>query len=411
MRVLWFEVSTPSRYAGDGFVLAAWQDSLERIAKTCPELELAIAFESADQNAVAKSIDGVTYYPLCMRYSSSELHRAKKTWSVNAEKLVPEMQKVINAFNPDLIHIFGTEWPFGLIAEHTSIPVVIHIQGAIVPYRNAAYPPGFSSSDDTFKSFRPKRIKDALRAQSKMKTWEEQERRIWKAVSHYMGRTAWDEHLSFMMNPQRSYYHVEEALRIDFLTDNVVWHRRDDGKCRLVTTGCSTFWKGPDMMLKTAKVLTDFGFDFEWLVAGSIPADLQALVEKKAKTTFAANGVRFLGFTQPSDLKTLLCESSMYVHTAYIENSPNSICEAQCLGVPVVSTNVGGISTLVADGEEGLLVPANDPWQMAYCIMRLYGDKALCEKMSETSRKKALERHSDERIREQLMNTYKMILN
>ena len=410
MRVLWFEVSTPSRYSGSDFVLAGWQDSLERIARTCSDIELAVAFESADQNAVVKNIDGVTYYPLCMHYSSSELHRAKKTWSVNAEKLIPEMLKVIKTFNPDLIHIFGTEWPFGLIAEHISIPVVIHIQGAIVPYRNAAYPPGFSSLDDTFKSFRPKRIKDALRAQSKMKTWEEQECRIWKAVSHYMGRTAWDKQLSFMMNPQRSYYHVEEALRPDFLAETAVWNRKEEGKCRLVTTGCSTFWKGPDMMLKTAKVLTDFGFDFEWFVAGNIPADLQALVEKKTNTTFAANGIRFLGFTQPSDLKSLLCESSMYVHTAYIENSPNSICEAQCLGVPVVSTNVGGISTLVTDGEDGLLVPANDPWQMAYNIIKLYRDLPLSEKFSASARQKALKRHADENIRKQLLDAYTKII-
>lgn len=410
MKVLWFEVSTPSRYTESGMVLAGWQDALERIVRTCPDIELAVAFESNDKNAEIKKVDGVTYYPLCLQYTSSEHHKAKETWSVNAEKLMPAMQQVINSFSPDLIHIFGTEWPFGLIAEQTSVPVVIHIQGAIVPYSNASYPPGYSSFDNTFKSLKPGRIKDALRAQKKMDSWVQQERRIWKAVSLYMGRTTWDEQLSFMMNPQRNYYHVDEALRADFLKGDASWRAQDDGKCRLISTGCSTFWKGPDMMLKTAKVLTEFGFNFEWNVAGNMPADLLQLVEKKEKTTFAANGIHFMGFTQPADLKEKLCASSMYVHTAYIENSPNSICEAQCLGVPVVSTNVGGISTLVANGEDGLLVPANDPWQMAYNIIKLYGDKELSKKFSEAARQKALKRHADENIRQQILETYSKIL-
>lgn len=410
MKVLWFEVTAPSRYSGSGMVLGGWQDSLERIVRTCPNVELAVAFESNDKDAAVKVVEGVTYYPICLQYSSSERHQLKKSWTVNAEKLMPAMQQVIAAFQPDLIHIFGTEWPFGLIAEQTAIPVVIHIQGAIVPYSNAAYPPGYSTFDDTFKSLKPKRIKDALRAQDKMQTWEQQERRIWKAVHHYMGRTLWDEQLSFMMNPKRSYYHVEEALRSDFLQGDSAWSRRDDDVCKLISTGCSTFWKGPDMMLKTAKVLTDFGFKFEWCVAGNMPADLLKLVEKKENTTFAENGVRFLGFTQPADLKQRLCESSMYVHTAYIENSPNSICEAQCLGVPVVSTNVGGISSLVANGVDGLLVPANDPWQLAYCIIKLYADAELCGQFSAAARQKALKRHADENIRQQLLDTYNKIL-
>ena len=104
---------------------------------------------------------------------------------------------------------------------------------------------------------------------------------------------------------------------------------------------------------------------------------LKNAVEKKLKTTFEENNVSFLGFTKPDDLTKILCESTMYVHTAYIENSPNSVCEAQCLGVPIISTNVGGISSLVEDGKQGILVPANDPWQMANSIIELSNDTKI----------------------------------
>jgi len=71
---------------------------------------------------------------------------------------------------------------------------------------------------------------------------------------------------------------------------------------------------------------------------------------------------------------------------------------------------VGGISTLVTDGEDGLLVPANDPWQMAYNIIKLYRDLPLSEKFSASARQKALKRHADENIRKQLLDAYTKII-
>ena len=46
MKVLWFEISTPSRYLNTGHVTAGWQDALENIVATCKDIELYIAFES-----------------------------------------------------------------------------------------------------------------------------------------------------------------------------------------------------------------------------------------------------------------------------------------------------------------------------------------------------------------------------
>jgi glycosyltransferase involved in cell wall biosynthesis len=100
----------------------------------------------------------------------------------------------------------------------------------------------------------------------------------------------------------------------------------------------------------------------------------------------------------------------MYVHTAYIENSPNSICEAQCLGLPVVSTNVGGIATLVRQDIDGILVAANDPWQMADAIIELAKDPLRMLRYSENTRNSALERHNDENIKKQLMDCYYSVI-
>ena len=132
--------------------------------------------------------------------------------------------------------------------------------------------------------------------------------------------------------------------------------------------------------------------------------------EKQVGCRFEDCNVKILGFTQPDELTQILCSSTMYVHTAYIENSPNSICEAQCLGLPIVSTNVGGITSLVRQDVDGILVAANDPWQMADAIIELSKDKERMKRYSENSKQYALARHNDEHIKQQLLACYQQLV-
>ena len=52
MRVLWFEVTVPSSYVNGGTPIGGWQDSLERVMRTIPEVELIIAFVSEEATEV-----------------------------------------------------------------------------------------------------------------------------------------------------------------------------------------------------------------------------------------------------------------------------------------------------------------------------------------------------------------------
>ena len=408
MKVLWFEVTEPSAYSSEGSPIGGWQDSLERIVRTVPEIELMIAFVS-DKYSEVKVVNGVTYIPIYAHWSLFEW-KFCKYWDTYIKKVLPQAKCIVEKYKPNLIHIFGTEWPFGQIATYTNIPVVIHVMGSIVPYNNANYPPGYSFSSSVLHCWwNPKKVWESFIDKRNLKNRELWERSTWKVVDNYMGRTQWDCALSRIMHPERRYFHVEEALRKEFVSGNHQWKRPKDNKLRLFSTGCSTFWKGPDMMLKVAKILTDLGVDFEWQIAGSMTDSIKKYVEKREKTRFEDNHICILGYKQPAEFIEILCSSTMYVHTAYIENSPNSICEAQCLGVPVVSTNVGGIASLVRNGIDGILVPANDPWQMADAIVQLAGDGDKMESFSENSRVFALQRHDDEHIKAQLLECYHMV--
>jgi len=408
MNVLWFNVSTPSAYTKNDCIIRGWQDSLEKILSSDTNIRLTIAFDDYGEPLTRGN---VSYIPLNNHYTLLEKIKGNYSWADKEKVFVENALKVIEIVKPDIIHIFGTEWPFGELAQHTNIPVVVHIQGAIVQLNQALYPPRYSALDfikiNIAHPFKIKRfIYNSLKQVSRFNV----ESKVWQAVENYMGRTEWDKNLSYLMHPNRSYYHVEEALRDTFILSNAMWEYKDVPKAKLITNGCYSFWKGPDMILRTAKLLKKQNLAFEWNVIGDMPNDLKKVIEKKEGTSFDNCNVHFCGRANAEQVLENLLNAAIYVHTSYVENSPNSICEAQYIGVPIVSTNVGGISSLIEHKKTGILVPANDPYQMAASIIQLLNDRELQKLLSHNSREIAIARHSPNSIKKQLLNSYEQII-
>lgn len=410
MKVLWFNLSTPKNYNSTSTLLGGWQDSLEEIVRNEGNIQLYIAFKGTGN---IKSKNKVTYIPIQPVFTKIENIKNIFTWDIEAAKLIKGAIQTINQYQPDIIHIFGTEWPFGLIAQYTNIPVVIHVQGVLSPINNAKYPPDYNIF--TYMAAMKGNIARYLWhfiQTTKQKSREKMERKIFEHVKYYMGRTCWDKAVTKVCNPQRTYFHVDEALRPAFIEGTNCWtlNEKNSSKLRLVTIGCSTLYKGLDMMIKTATQLKNLGIEFEWNVIGHMPNEFRKMVEYKEKKKFKDCNINILGFQSPEFISELLCNSSIYVHTAYIENSPNSLCEAQIMGVPIVSTNVGGISSLVSDGEDGILIPANDPYRMAFEIAELFADKERMERYSIKGMERAKKRHNPQNIARDLLNCYNTII-
>lgn len=410
MKVLWFETTVPGRYRNENAIVSGWQDSLEYIVRGCNDIQLSVAFEGKE-GMTPKEIDGVHYYPLVTKYDfiDRKFRRNYDRWSI-ARKTVPLAVKCIERVKPDIIQVFGSEWEYGQVAKYTNIPVVLHMQGCIHPYNNALYPPGYSALDEVRML--------GLRLMKQYHLWQSRhydkvradlEQSNFRAVRYYMGRTKWDYQLVQLFHHGAEYFYCSEALRPSFIENAKAWEAKNNHKIRLITTGCSSHWKGMDVLLKTAHILKDQGFDFEWLVAGNMGKKF--FIEKKEHLRFEDNNVKILGVTGGDELSKLLLSSDIYVHTAYIDNSPNSVCEAQYLGLPIISTNVGGISSLIDEGEGGVLVPANASENMAYEIMSLAGDKNRQLKYSKNNISKARNRHNPENILRDLLSCYQSIIN
>ena len=115
--------------------------------------------------------------------------------------------------------------------------------------------------------------------------------------------------------------------------------------------------------------------DARLTIAGSGPE--RAKLEAMAKELGVADAVVFAGQIDNEHMPILYREADIALNPSLADNMPISILEALASGVPVVSTNVGGVPFLVEDGKTALLIPPGDPERMAEAMLRVLSDESL----------------------------------
>jgi glycosyltransferase involved in cell wall biosynthesis len=104
-----------------------------------------------------------------------------------------------------------------------------------------------------------------------------------------------------------------------------------------------------------------------------------------------ASRVHFLGWRD--DLEAILGGLDVVICCSRNEGTPLALIEAMAAGVPVISTDVGGVGDLVSHGKTGWLVPPGDPAALAHGIEILQDDPGLCRRLVAAARSAVLERH------------------
>lgn len=110
-------------------------------------------------------------------------------------------------------------------------------------------------------------------------------------------------------------------------------------------------------------------------VAGSGP--LREELERLASELGVADAVEFCGRVERDAMASLYRDADVVVNPSLVDNMPNSVLEALASGVPVVSTNVGGVPYIVRDGATALLVPPRAPEELAAALRRVLEDATL----------------------------------
>lgn len=96
--------------------------------------------------------------------------------------------------------------------------------------------------------------------------------------------------------------------------------------------------------------------------------------------------VKFKGKLSKSEWMELSEGYDIFLNTTSVDNTPVSLIEAMALGLPIVSTNAGGIPYLIQEKETGLMVPPDDKSEMLSGIKKLLQDPELAENLSQNAR-------------------------
>lgn len=98
--------------------------------------------------------------------------------------------------------------------------------------------------------------------------------------------------------------------------------------------------------------------------------------------------VDFIGPIPHNDLPSVYNSSKIFILTSKTEASSISTLEAMSCGLPVIVTNVGGMPSLITDGENGFIIEPNEPKYLAEKIMEILRDPSLSTKLGTNARKK-----------------------
>jgi len=143
-----------------------------------------------------------------------------------------------------------------------------------------------------------------------------------------------------------------------------------------------------------------------WIVGQPVPDEpqLENVIRKKIQSIGLEDKIILLGFQK--NTTGLLKKSSIYVFTSLSEGTPNTILEAMALGLPVISSNVGGISRIILHGVNGFLYDLNDQYKFEKKIKDLLLNEKLRKNIGTSAMMYVKKNHDPNKISSILEGIY-----
>jgi len=286
----------------------------------------------------------------------------------------------------DIIHIHGIEHQYELSLKGINKPYVISIQGIL----SKCFP---------FMPYTHPKTKLVMLLGSLY------EKKYLSKFNNFSCRTKWDSNFVSKKNSNANIFMINEMLREEFYN----YEMKEKGD-NILFLGGSNPMKGIKEVLIVFNIVKKQNNNIKLIVLGNCQQKRIARIIKKYNlTNINMENIQFRGIVNAVGVIKAMRDSFCLLHPTYIDNSPNSVCEAQCIGLPVIAADVGGVSSLIKNLKTGIFTNLNINNIVAN-VFELYNNDVLWEKLNKNSISVSRKRHDKSIIVNDTINMYKTLL-
>lgn len=416
MKILWVtntifpEIS--NKLGGKKAISGGWMYALAIELSKIPNIELVIVTIHNKEEVYYQNLSNITYYLLPSK-------NGKLKYDVYLEK---QWEKVITKEIPDIIHIHGTEYAHGmpLLNTYPKLNYVVSIQG-LISVISKYYDGGISKNNIFNKiSFRDIILNQSFfNAKRNLKKRASIEKKYIKKTKHIIGRTEWDKAHIKSINSNINYHFCNEILRDSFYS-SIKWDIKKVQKKTIFLSQANYPLKGAHKVIKSlALIIKDFP-ETKLNIAGtkspfrknssSIKETgynkyLKWLINKYQ----LKENINFLGPLNEKQMIEQYLNCNVFVCPSSIENSPNSLGEAQILGAPCIASYVGGIPDMIKHNINGFLYRYEEIEMLSYYISCIFKNNDLATTFSIKGIEEAEKRHNKNSNLTKLIDIYNNI--
>ena len=404
MKILWItNVLFPSISQHLGLSqnsIGGWTYSAAEELKKQDGVNLAVASVYSGETLRSEIIEGITYYLIPCKGS-------KMKYDSSFEE---SCRCIYEKFQPDVVHIYGSEYPISLayVKACGSKNVVLSLQG--IPSKYSRY--FYSGLSAKSVLFHPSLLFQKKRFDSNNNNEEE----LLKSIHYFEGRSEWDYSMAWSYNPTLHYYHCSRTLRPSFYENE--WNLSDVKRHTIFLSQAQYPIKGLHQVLKAIPYIARQYNDVKVVVAGDSPMKKDGIhgfikymgygryIRTLINRLKLQDRVVFVGNQNEKQICDCYQKAHVFVCPSSIENVPNSLAEAQMLGVP----SIASYASLVEHGKTGFLYRFEEPEVLAKYICDIFASDNLALSFSKAGRECAIKRHNKTNNIGTLLDMYRDII-
>ncbi|QNM86275.1 glycosyltransferase family 4 protein [Polaribacter pectinis] len=183
----------------------------------------------------------------------------------------------------------------------------------------------------------------------------------------------------------------KEGYSVEYIPNTInikdyPYKKRKNSKPKLLWVRAFKNIYNPTLAIETLRSLKEAYSEAILCMVGPFSDDSYTETIHLVKKYNLEDSVEFTGVLPKEDWLKKAKDFDIFINTTNFDNTPISVIEAMALGLPVISTNVGGIPFLINDKVDGLLVDKNNEKQMSLAIMAILEDNY--SNLADNARKK-----------------------